>query len=129
MRKFLVCFCFAFIIALIPFLATPGVSHADGTVTAHGGSTFIWVGTGQKDYTHHTQWVSWITVESGASTCPSLYEAWTAGFYASKQMCSPAAITWYISRWVPSGNYVCGAAQVSLNGITERQIACISITV
>ena len=129
MQKLLLSILFILLFGLFSFFSSPGVTYADGTVFGWGGSTMIWVGTGAKDYTHHTQWVSWITVESGASTCPSLYEAWTYGFYASKQMCSPAAITWYIDRWVPSGNYVCGSAHVRLNGIDERQIACIQIKV
>ncbi|HXH26844.1 MAG TPA: hypothetical protein VNG90_03030 [Candidatus Acidoferrum sp.] len=128
MRKFLIGLTII-AAALLQVVATSGVVYADQVIYAQGGATMIWVNTGAKDYTHHTQWVSRITVESGASTCPSLYEAWTAGFYASSVRCSPTAVTWYINRWVPTGNYVCGAAQASNGKITERQIACIAIRV
>ncbi len=105
--------------AFMPSMATAEV------VQMWGGSTHIWVGTGGKNYANHTQWVSYITVSTGAF-CPTRAEAWTAGFYAAKVMCGPAFVMWYINRWVPSGNGVCGAAS---DPPYERQIACITIRV
>jgi hypothetical protein len=96
-------------------------------VQARGGGTWIWVGTGAKNYSNHTQWVSYITVMTGsAGACPGKLEAWTSGFYVAQPVCGSTATTWYISRWIPSGNGVCGA---SLNRYGGRDIACISITV
>jgi hypothetical protein len=110
-------------------------SASADVVQSWNGATHIWVGTGSKNYGNHTQWVSYITVGTGsAGTCPSTQQAWTAGFYAARQVCGPAYTTWYISRWVPSGNYVCGASSWTLwntfyGWVHGRDVACISIRV
>ncbi|MBS1868049.1 MAG: hypothetical protein JSS99_00115 [Actinobacteria bacterium] len=111
-------------------LAIAAPASAD-VVFSQGGVTMIWVGTGAKDYVHHTQWVSYITVETGGAYCPTQTEAWTYGFYRSTQLCGPwAAVTWYISRWVPSGNSVCGSSYVWSRMLAPtRNIACIGIRV
>jgi hypothetical protein len=112
--------------AMIGGLTSPAIASAD-VVQAQGGGTWIWVGTGAKNYSNHTQWVSYITVMTGTGgACPGKLEAWTYGWYAAQQVCGQAQTTWYISRWIPSGNAVCGA---SLNKSGGRDVACISIQV
>lgn len=105
-----------------------GASTASAAVVqAQGGGTWIWVGTGGKNYSNRTQWVSYITVMTGTGgACPGRLEAWTWGWYAAQPVCGSSAVTWYISRWIPSGNGVCGA---SLNRYGGRGIACITIRV
>jgi hypothetical protein len=113
---------------LLAVSAAAGIATASASadvVQGWGGPTHIWVGTGGKNYGNHTQWVSYITVSSGGY-CPTTMEAWTAGFYASALRCGPAYVTWYIDRWVPSGNGVCGSSTAGKYG---RQIACITIRV
>jgi hypothetical protein len=96
-------------------------------VQAQNSGTWIWVGTGAKNYWNHTQWVSYITVMTGSyGACPGKLEAWTWGWYAAQPVCGSAAITWYISRWIPSGNAVCGASRNKYGG---RDVACIGIRV
>jgi hypothetical protein len=104
--------------------ATPAVADV---VQGQFDGTWIWVGTGAKNSSNHTQWVSYITVMTGSGgACPGKLEGWTSGFYAAQQVCGSTAITWYISRWISSGNAVCGA---SLNRYGGRDVACISIRV
>lgn len=96
-------------------------------IQGQSGGTWIWVGTGSKNYSNHTQWVSYITVMTGSyGACPGKLEAWTYHWYAAKAVCGSTATTWYISKWVPSGNAVCGA---SLNRYGGRDVACIAIRV
>jgi hypothetical protein len=96
-------------------------------VQATGGGTWIWVTTGAKNYSNRTQWVSKVTVLTGsAGACPGKLEAWTYNWYATKAVCGSYAISWFVNRWIPSGNGVCGA---SLNRYGGRDIACISIRV
>ncbi|MEA2493880.1 MAG: hypothetical protein QOJ29_1791 [Thermoleophilaceae bacterium] len=117
--------------------ATTGTPTASADVIqSRNGATWIWVGTGAKNYSNHTQWVSYITVMTGSQgTCPSKLEAWTYGFYVAQQVCGPAAVTWYISKWVPTGNNVCGASSWTLwnsvwrRWVNGRDTACISIRV
>jgi hypothetical protein len=55
-------------------------AHSASVVFQVGGGTLIWVGTGAKQ--NHSQWVSYITVETGGNR-PSTLEAWTVGFSPS----------------------------------------------
>lgn len=116
---------------LVAFALGAALMGVVGTATAsadvvqgQSDGTWIWVGTGAKNYTNHTQWVSYVTVYTG-SNCPSKLEAWTSGFYATQTVCGPHAVTWYISRWVASGNAVCGAS----SNHWGRGVACIGIRV
>lgn len=105
-----------------------GTSTASADVVqAQGDGTWIWVGIGAKNYSNHTQWVSYITVMTGSGgACPGKLEAWTSSFYVSQSVCGSTTVTWYISRWVASGNSVCGA---SLNRYGGRGVACRTIRV
>jgi hypothetical protein len=73
-----------------------------------GAGTFcIRVTYGEKDYTHHTEYVAAIRMTS--TFCQHQFEAWTQNYYASSSSgCSTDSGTWVINKWVQSGNYVCG---------------------
>jgi hypothetical protein len=71
--------------------------------------------------------VSYITVMTGSKgACPGKLEAWTYQWYAAKTVCGSYTITWYISKWIRSGNAVCGASRNRYGG---RDVACIAIRV
>lgn len=99
-------------------------------VWGHNGTVIIKVITGAKNYRNHTQWVSSITILAGTSAANSYgcgtFEGWTQGFYRRGKYCE--AISWYISRWVSSGNAVCGAFR-DIAGKWQRYVACIAIRV
>lgn len=103
-------------------------SKASGAVVqGSSGGTWIWVTTGAKNYSNHTQWVSKITVLTGRyGACPGKLEGWTYKWYATKTVCGEYAISWFINRWIPTGNAVCGASQNRYGG---RDVACIAIRV
>ena len=113
--------------------AVAGTARA-GQVVGYGpfGMPTIVVDTGAKNYSNHTQWVSSIYVETPGHCDGGTAEVWTAGFYASRQMCG--ATFFYINRWVGSGNGVCARvwiwAKKAFGGYAWMQsVACISITV
>ena len=99
-------------------------------VWAWGGTAIVKVETGAKNYSNRTQWVSAITILSATSSANSYgcgtFEAWTQNFYARADRCG--SVYFYISRWVSSGNYVCGAFQ-DIARRWARSIACIAIRV
>lgn len=99
---------------------------ARATVVYGWGSVVIAVETGGKNYSNHTQWVGNISVQVGSGRNCGVFEAWTQGFYARTTACGGAF--WYISRWVGSGNYVCGAF-TDFSGRYAREITCIGIRV
>jgi hypothetical protein len=78
----------------------------------------VFVNTGAKNYSNHTQSVE--TISMGGY---GFLETWGNGFY---QTAYGNSHTWGIGRWVASGTYVCGA--VSVPGV-PRRIACIYISV
>ncbi|HVF04300.1 MAG TPA: hypothetical protein VNA20_05635 [Frankiaceae bacterium] len=112
---------------MTPLTATP--AHA-AEVWASGGTVTVKVVTGGKNYSNRTQWVSSITVLTNTSANNSYgcgtFEGWTQGFYARVERCD--SVHFYISRWVGSGNYVCGAFQ-DIDRRWNRSIACIAIRV
>jgi hypothetical protein len=98
------------------------------------GMPTIVVDTGAKNYWNHTQWVSSIYIETPGHCDGGTAQAWTAGFYAARQMCG--ATFFYINRWVPSGNGVCARVWVWVKGpywwsgySWMQSTACISIRV
>jgi N-methylhydantoinase B/oxoprolinase/acetone carboxylase alpha subunit len=65
----------------------PSAASAD-VVQARGGGTWIWLGTGTKKYSNHTQWVSYITVMTGSGgACPGKLEGWTGGWCTAQPVC------------------------------------------
>ncbi|HVE97802.1 MAG TPA: hypothetical protein VNA12_01330, partial [Mycobacteriales bacterium] len=101
-----------------------------GEVWAHGGTVIIKVVTGDKNYRQRTQWVTSITVMTSTRKENSYgcgrFEGWTQGFYRAADRCE--SVHFYISRWVSSGNHVCGAFQ-DIDRRWSRSIACITIKV
>ncbi|HEX6701465.1 MAG TPA: hypothetical protein VF101_12115 [Gaiellaceae bacterium] len=89
-------------------------ASADTTVSgctlasSAGGWFCVNVVTGGKDYTYHRQWVVSINMRA-TSLCQNRWEAWTQNWYVSQYVgCQYWSPTFYINRWVGSGNYVCG---------------------
>jgi hypothetical protein len=112
---------------VISSVVPPTIASAENVVQMTGGGTWIWVYTGSKNYSNRTQWVSRITVMTGrGGACPGRLEGWTYGWYASEEVCGQTERTFWISRWIPSGNGVCGASRNIYGG---RDVACITIRV
>jgi hypothetical protein len=109
-------------------VSSVGASSASAAqVVAFGGGVNIVVDMGAKNYANHTQFVNSIYVETPGHCDGGTVEAWTSGWYASRQMCGYAYFT--INRWVASGNGVCARAWVFVNGRWANSVACISIRV
>jgi hypothetical protein len=121
--------------ALLGITTTLVVSAPASNAAIRANSSSVWafapeviinVNTGAKDTANHTQLVNYITILPGGSECGKI-EAWTQGWYKSTVACTQG-ITWYINRWVSSGQNVCGAF-TDYSGNYSRNIACISIRV
>jgi hypothetical protein len=115
-------------------LTTATAAPASATeVWMSGGTVIIRVVTGDKNYGNHTQWVSSITILSSTAQrnaygCGT-FEAWTQSYYASTPSWAYCGgVTFYISRWVSSGNGVCGAFTDKYHW-WARSVACITIRV
>ncbi|GHD52460.1 hypothetical protein GCM10010335_65000 [Streptomyces galbus] len=101
---------------------------------AQGGTTMpgtcIWVDTGTKNSSNHTQWVSQITVQAPRGASSSLLEAWAGNgpsgvaWYRSG---NGTYVTWPINQWIKTNSGICGA--YTWPGTSDRSIACITITV
>lgn len=113
--------------AAVVLIGAPA-ARADGYVYAYGDRTVVMVMTGSKNYANHTQYVSSITIIDSANACDGgTAEAWTSGYYNKRQMCG--GTTFYPSRWVASGNGVCGSHWFYALDRWFRGIACITIRV
>jgi hypothetical protein len=109
--------------------AGAGAAHAD-SIWASGNPIIINVQTGGKNYSNHTQWVSSIyiqvpTAKNYGYGCGK-FEAWTQNYYVTTQACGSQSYN--ISRWVATGNYVCGAF-TPFDTAWPRAVACIAIRV
>lgn len=107
--------------------AIPGTASATQVVGWGTGGVRIVVDTGQKNYAQHTQRVNSIYVETAGHCDGGTVEAWTAGFYASRQMCGSTSFT--INRSVPSGNSVCARPWILVRGRWVNTVVCIRIRV
>jgi hypothetical protein len=110
-------------------MAGAGAAHAS-SIWASGDPILINVQTGGKNSGNHTQWVSSIyiqvpTAKNYGYGCGK-FEAWTQNYYVTTQACGSQF--YYISRWVATGNYVCGAF-TPFGTAWPRAVACIAIRV
>jgi hypothetical protein len=121
------------LVGALTLAAAVAATKASATQVVGFGMPTIVVDTGPKNYTNHTQWVRWIYIETPGHCDGGTAEAWTAGFYAARQICG--ATFFYINRWVPSGNGVCARVWVWVHGAywsPDRWVqgtTCISIRV
>ena len=121
-------------LALSVFFAN-GASAATVNGCAQGWSeysgTCIWVVTGAKNSSNHTQWVSKITVQAPRSGSASKLEAWAGNgptgvaWYQSTP--NSRYVTWSINKWIKNKSGICGA--YTWRDGTGRSIACITIKV
>ena len=100
---------------------------AQGWSQYHG--TCIWVDTGGKNTSNHTQWVSQITVAAPYNVPPSTLEAWAGNgptgvaWYHSTY---GTYVTWSVNMWIKSNSGICGA--YTYRDGSGRSIVCITIT-
>lgn len=123
-------------IGVIAGTAAPASAATGATVSgcAQGWSSYtgtcIWVVTGSKNASNHTQWVSQITVQAPRGASAGKLEAWAGNgptgvaWYRSG---NGTYVTWSINMWIKNGSGICGA--YTYPGTSSRSIACITISV
>ncbi|MGI5238557.1 hypothetical protein [Dactylosporangium sp. CA-139066] len=90
--------------------------------------TCIWVDTGAKNTTDHTQWVSQIKVQRPRNASSGFLEAWAGNGptgVAWYQSGNGETKTWTINKWIKTDSGICGA--YTWPGSSDRSIACITI--
>jgi hypothetical protein len=97
------------------------------TSAASGGSFCITVTRGRRDSARHRQWVVSIQMWSVGGLCLTRWEAWTQNWYMApaRSGCYYGSLTYAISRWVRTNNYVCGRGYYTTTNVT----ACVAIRV
>jgi hypothetical protein len=120
-------------IGLASGVATPAFAAtvngcAQGYSQYHG--VCIWVVTGSKNTSNHTQWVSQITVQMSAGYGRSKIEAWAGngptGVAWDKSQNGVTSVKWSIDKWIKTKSGICGA--YTYTDGSGRSIACITIT-
>jgi hypothetical protein len=120
-------------LALAGSLASTTAASASVNGCAQGWSQYhgvcIYVTTGGKNTSNHTQWVSQISVQM-ADAPGSKIEAWAGNgptgvaWYRSQN--GVTSVTWPINQWIKTKSGICGA--YTYPGTSDRSIACITIT-
>lgn len=90
--------------------------------------TCIWVETGAKNSSNHTQWVGKITVQAPRGAPASKLEAWAGNGptgVAWYRSATGTYLTWSVNMWIKNMSGICGA--YTWRGSTSRSIACITI--